>query len=77
MSNLMPAIIIDSREQLPYQFPESSITAALQTGDYSLVGFESVFEVERNALSDFIGCCTWGRSRFERELQRAGIMTRL
>jgi len=71
----MPAFIIDSREQKPYSLLPA-VVSALPTGDYSLVGLESVAAVERKELSDFIGCVTFERERFERELSRASTYRR-
>lgn len=63
--------IFDSREQKPLTLdPLKSIKKYLKTGDYSVVGYEDNITVEVKALDDFIGCCTWGRERFERELIR-------
>lgn len=73
----IPSFIVDTREQNPYQFEGNAISRKLDTGDYSLDGLESVAAVERKELSDFIGCCTFGRGRFERELSRACSMRRL
>lgn len=67
-------IIVDSREQAPYnfyRFKVQVVRAGLRTGDYSLPGMESLVAVERKALDDLIGCLTVGRDRFERELDRA------
>jgi len=68
-------IIIDSREQLPYQFdrwPVSVTTASLTTGDYSIQGFQDKAAIERKSLDDLVGCLTGkGRTRFEKELSRA------
>ncbi len=63
-------ILIDSREQLPYKFETASETGTLPTGDYSLVGAESLIAIERKSVDDLIGCLTSGRERFERELHR-------
>ncbi len=71
-----PTIIIDTREQLPYNFAAASTRAALKTGDYSLAGLESLIAVERKSLDDFVSCITAGRSRFERELCRADHLDR-
>lgn len=73
----LPVVIIDSREQRPYQFAGPSRVAALPTGDYSIEGLEGVFAVERKTLDDFLGCVTFQRDRFERELTRASTMRRL
>jgi ERCC4-type nuclease len=73
----MPMIIVDTREQKPYQFENCpTMIRKLDTGDYSLHGFENQFAIERKELNDFISCmiekegCE-NRSRFERELSRA------
>lgn len=72
----LPCIIIDTREQKPYQFETASMLRKLDIGDYSLHGFEDQFAIERKELNDFISCmidktgCE-NRSRFERELDRA------
>lgn len=64
-------IIVDSREQAPYQFSCPVEVGTLPTGDYSLKGFEDRVAIERKALDDLIGSLTSGRKRFERELQRS------
>jgi ERCC4-type nuclease len=67
-----PNIVIDSREQAPLTFTRlPSTTGTLQTGDYSVVGAEELFAVERKTVADLVGCCTGdNRERFERELHR-------
>lgn len=47
------------------------ITRKLDTGDYSMVGFEDKIAIERKTMDDLIGCLTTNRDRFERELTRA------
>ena len=68
-------LLIDTREQSPFQFPGYDCTivfGTVTTGDYSLVGMDSRCAVERKSLDDLLGCLTGaGRERFERELQRA------
>lgn len=67
-------IIIDSREQLSYEFTRFDVkaqVASLPAGDYSIPGFEDKAAVERKTLQDLIACLTKGRKRFERELTRA------
>jgi len=66
----MPIILIDSREQLPYDFKTASKRGTLETGDYSLHGAESLLAIERKSLGDLLGCLTTDRDRFERELYR-------
>ena len=66
-------IVIDSREQAPFQFagfPVDVETGTLATGDYSVPGFEDRVAVERKSLSDLLGCLTHDRDRFIRELER-------
>jgi ERCC4-type nuclease len=67
----LPTIITDSREQSPLVFQNlPSIVAGLTTGDYSVLGLEDDFCVERKTLPDLYGSLTSGRDRFMRELQR-------
>lgn len=70
MKNQLVAII-DTREQMPLNTePLISKRGTLSTGDYSIEGYENLITVEVKALSDFVGCCTHSRDRFERELVR-------
>ena len=73
-------ITVDSREQLPYAFDRYQVeieTSGLPVGDYSLAGFQDRIAVERKSLNDLIGCLTGkDRTRFERELARAGSFER-
>lgn len=67
----LPTIVIDSREQDPLTFTSmSSEIGTLSTGDYSVVGLENDFTIERKSIPDLIGSLTTGRDRFMRELQR-------
>ena len=52
-------------------FTAPVINKKLDTGDYSLKGFESYIAIERKTIDDLIGCLTKGRERFERELKRS------
>jgi len=64
-------IIIDSREQKPYSFPEvETVVQGLKTGDYSIVGLEDHVCVERKNHADAYGTIGSGRARFCRELER-------
>lgn len=65
-----PVVVVDTREQLPYSFPESwpVVKKALKSGDYSVLGHEETFAIERKSLSDLLGCIF--QDRFHRELQR-------
>ena len=62
-------VVIDTREQLPYEF-EDSITRTLQTGDYSIFGYENQITVERKSKADAYGSIGRGRTRFIKELER-------
>lgn len=46
--NKSPLTIIDTREKNPYPI-ENSISSKLDTGDYSLCGFEQIIAVDRKA----------------------------
>ena len=68
-----PTVIVDTREQEPYEFPPSLVSLekrALPAGDYSLAGLEREVAVERKSLDDFIHTVIRDRDRFRRELQR-------
>lgn len=66
----LPTIIIDTREQRPYEFPDYPVERrCLPAGDYSLAGYESRVAIERKCLSDAYGVVGGGRERFLRELR--------
>jgi len=72
-----PIIIIDSREQNPFIFPDSVSVevGTLSTGDYSIKNLEEYIAVERKSIPDLVGCCSnkkpkCNRDRFKRELKR-------
>jgi ERCC4-type nuclease len=63
--------IIDTREQIPLDLsPLKVVTRTLTTGDYSLVGLESVIAIERKSLPDLLSCIGQSRDRFTREVYR-------
>ncbi len=62
-------VVIDTREQLPYRFPRS-VVQTLQSGDYSLVGYEDWVAIERKTKSDAYSSLGRDRPRFEREMER-------
>ncbi|MBZ0272981.1 hypothetical protein K8I61_13160 [bacterium] len=65
------AIIIDTREQVPYTFGSRQVVRqALPAGDYSVVGFESAVAVERKTLEDFVHSVIRDRERFKKELTK-------
>ena len=71
MKPTTPTIIIDSREKTPLVFGCPSVKACLYSGDYSFVGAEHLFAVERKSLDDLAASCTFDRREvFERELLR-------
>ena len=72
-------IIIDTNEQLPYDFKSikpqpMTERKKLKTGDYSVQGLESLITVERKTLVDLFGSLGNGRKRFEKEFQRMSEM---
>ena len=67
----IPQIIVDSREQKPFQFEgHTLIESKLEYGDYSLHP-NNKLAIERKSLSDLYGTLSGGRERFEREIQKA------
>lgn len=81
-------IVIDTREQAPWSFigiktdsdkkyrPMIVCTTRmkLDSGDYSISGYENQISIERKSLSDAFGTFTVDRERFERELERLNAM---
>lgn len=69
-------IIIDSREQKPFEFSgigydNVTITRdVLYIGDYSILGCQNEIAIERKSLSDLLNCLGRDRDRFVRQLQR-------
>src|SRR5215472_12186206 len=72
LAELFPVIAVDTREQSPLKFTRlQSVERALFSGDYSILGCEEQFAVERKSLDDLANCCLSGnRDRFEHELHR-------
>jgi len=66
------AVVIDSREQTPFDFSPDvrTVVGTLTSGDYSILGLEERCAVERKSLPDLVSCITTGRDRFKRELHR-------
>jgi DNA excision repair protein ERCC-4 len=70
-------IVVDTREQKPYQFKKYDCTCevkTLKTGDYSISGLENEIAIERKSKSDLFGSLGSGRKRFEREFQRLQVI---
>ena len=73
-------IVVDSREKAPFQFLDAGadievVPGSLQTGDYSLAGYEAAVGVERKSIGDLIQSISTERERFLRELDRARGMS--
>lgn len=72
----LPVAVVDTREQIPYSFERftnwigDTKLSGLKTGDYSVVGYESLISVERKTLSDIVNSLMSGRERFLREMER-------
>lgn len=78
MDSNLPPIIIDTREQLPYDFGgHPSYIRTLKTGDYSLEGLENLVVIERKRHEEFIGCLGNDRERFQNEIERGSTFRRL
>lgn len=63
-------ILIDQQEKAPWRFDCQTKVKHLETGDYSLPGFESVLIVERKNLSDLVKTVITDWQRFARQLRR-------
>ena len=72
-------ILVDSREQRPFNFEHERYDVQIQpgtlsVGDYSLRGLEDKVAVERKSLPDLVQCLGRERERFERELLRGAAL---
>lgn len=63
-------VVVDTREQLPWEFEVPTVRGTLKTGDYSVQGLEHSVAIERKSLADLVGSLTAGRERFLRECDR-------
>lgn len=73
MKNYDPfTIIVDTREQMPWEFGfHNTAKRKLDTGDYSMEGFESLFTIERKkSVSEIAN--NLSESRFKDVLERLG-----
>lgn len=68
----MPPIIIDTREQIPWEFEHPTVIQKLDVGDYSAMGLEKLVCIERKRFGELYNCLTNDRERFEREILRGG-----
>lgn len=66
-------VMVDTREQMPLNFPISTIHDGLSFADYQLndSNFSHKLCVERKTISDLTNTMTAGHSRFVKEIQRA------
>lgn len=67
-------VIVDTREKHPWEFPvtdfcKGSVVKKLPTGDYTLVGLEDKFVIEKKASTAEISMNIF-ETRFEKELKR-------
>jgi len=70
------AVIKDTREKTGWKFRASAncsgmVTRKLDTGDYSISGYEDLIMIERKSISDLWNSLLNGRERFLREMERA------
>lgn len=63
-------IVIDTREQYPYRI-KNAVRGTLKTGDYSILGLESIVAIERKELKDAYHSIGQNHERFRREMERA------
>lgn len=72
----LPVVLIDTREQLPYDFGNhrnwigETVRTKLDAGDYSVAGMESLLALERKSLPDLLKTLFHSRELFLRECQR-------
>jgi len=70
-----PVVVIDTREQAPLDFEDTSnwiggtTRRKLDAGDYSVVGMERLLRLERKSLTDLITTLMQSRTRFFNECE--------
>lgn len=69
MDGSQMTILVDTREQRPYEYP-GAVTRTLRSGDYSIEGMEHLVAVERKTKPDAYSSLGRWRDRFERECSR-------
>lgn len=69
-------ILIDNNEQAPWRFPVGQVTkrTSIDTGDYTIQGFEAVITVERKSLNDLVHTVIHDWRRFSKQLRRMAAM---
>lgn len=71
MKTPLPPVVVDSREQKALRFSGlATVGACLETGDYSIEGYEDTITVERKSLDDLASCCGVDRHRFMAQVDR-------
>jgi ERCC4-type nuclease len=75
MDSRLPTLVVDTREpeHTAYRFdPErcNVVRAKLDSADYSVLGHEDEWGIERKELGDFVNTVIRARGRFEEELER-------
>jgi ERCC4-type nuclease len=65
-------ILVDTREQTPCPFPDGVTTerATIGEGDYTTPSLRELAVVERKSGADLAATLTWGRERFDAEVER-------
>lgn len=67
-------ILVDTREQCPWEFDTETVRKALSAGDYSLEGLENKVAIERKSLDDLVQTVIHQRERFHAELKKLQTM---
>jgi ERCC4-type nuclease len=65
-------VLADTREQTIPPFPAGIVVERrmMKEADYTTPALFDVARIERKSVSDFASTITWGRERFDREVQR-------
>lgn len=67
-------IVVDTSEQAPLNFMRAYVKQSLDTGDYSLEGYENLICVERKSLNDLVKSVIHDWIRFSKCLRRMAAM---
>jgi ERCC4-type nuclease len=68
-------VVRDQRENDPWSLPGVKVEEVhLETGDYTVEGFEDRFAIERKSVNDLAKSVGSERTRFEAEIRRAQSM---
>lgn len=65
-------ILVDTREQTIPPFPEGVVLerTTLHESDYTTPALKTIAVIERKSICDFAATLSWGRERFDRQVQR-------